>query len=117
MNETDRVRLQHMLDYAREVVQFTQDKTRQNLDEDVLLMRGICMSIGIIGEAASHISSETCRAHAEVVWSKIVGMRNFLFHAYMYHDPDVVWVTATQNVPPLIAQLEAILLPEEGEGE
>ena len=106
-----------MVDYAREVVQFTQGKTRDDLGRDLLLMRGVCMSIGIIGEAASHLSDVVRDAHPEIVWNKIVGMRNFLFHAYMHQDPNIVWTTAMLNVPPLIEQLEAILAPEEPDSE
>ena len=49
------LRLRHMRDYAREVRQFTQDKTRQALDDDLLLERALCYNIGIIGEAASKL--------------------------------------------------------------
>ncbi len=59
----DEARLHHMLDCAHEVVQFTTDKTRQSLDKDRLFMRGLCMSIGIIGETASKISWAGRNAH------------------------------------------------------
>jgi hypothetical protein len=39
MNETDRVRLQHMLDAAREVVAFIREETRESLDEALKLVR------------------------------------------------------------------------------
>jgi uncharacterized protein with HEPN domain len=42
-------------------------------------------------------------------WSAIVGMRNRLIHGYHDVDLDVVWVTLTDDLPPLIAQLEAVL--------
>lgn len=107
----DAARLHHMLDCAHEVVQFTTDKTRQALDEDRLLMRGLCMSIGIIGEAASKISSAGRNAHPQIPWRDIIDMRNFLIHTYFRIDKDILWNTATQSIPPLIVELQKIIPP------
>jgi hypothetical protein len=71
-----------MHDYAGEVVLFTKDAARPDLDSNLMLRRALSMSIGIIGEAASHISQTFRDAHAKVPWRDIIGMRNFLFHAY-----------------------------------
>lgn len=53
MNEQDEIRLRHMLDAAREVVAFAQDHTREDLDDNKMLIRALSMSIGIIGEASN----------------------------------------------------------------
>ena len=63
----------------------------------------------IIGEAARHLSPEAVKALANVPWRKIVAMRNILIHAYDDVDLEVVWDTAQQQLPPLIAALEAHL--------
>lgn len=110
MTEHDeRVRLLHMLDYAREVVTFTQGKTRQSLDDDLILERALRYSIGIIGEAATHISGEVREANPDIPWANIVGMRTFLFHSYFRVERDILWRTATENIPALIPQLERVI--------
>lgn len=63
------------------------------------------MSIGIIGEAASNISSATRAKYPNVPWRNIRAMRNFLFHGYFEIDADVLWQTATVSVPELRQQL------------
>jgi uncharacterized protein with HEPN domain len=105
----DSVRLRHMRDYAREVSQFTQSKTRLSLDSDILLERALRYNIGIIGEAASRVSSETRSIHPQIPWPQITGMRNYLFHVYFRVDNDVLWETATVSIPELLDQLDAIL--------
>jgi uncharacterized protein with HEPN domain len=92
--DNDIVRLRHMLEYAREVIQFTQGKQRADLDDDILLERAIRYSIGIIGEAASHLSEEFRAAHSSTKWSDIIGMRNFLFHIYFRVERNILWRTA-----------------------
>lgn len=102
MNESDSLRLLHMWQYGHEVVQFTQGRTRESLNEDLLLLRGLTMSIAVIGEAASRISADTRDAFPQFPWREI---GNFLFHGYYRVDPEIVWATATQAVPELFVQL------------
>jgi uncharacterized protein with HEPN domain len=109
----DSVRLRHMRDYAREVVQFVEGKTRQSLDDDLVLVRALMMSIGIIGEAASRLAPSTRDAHPEIPWKPIIGMRTLLFHIYFRVDNAILWDTATRSIPVLLAQLDAILPPDE----
>jgi uncharacterized protein with HEPN domain len=43
------------------------------------------------------------------VGSQIIAMRNRLIHGYDIVDYDIVWSTVSQDLPPLIAELEKIL--------
>lgn len=112
MNETDTERLRHMLDAARAAQRFVQGKTRASLDSDQLLEFGLRQALEIIGEAASKISSETREQNPQFAWKEMIGMRNVLIHGYMFVDLSRVWNAVTEDIPPLIAQLEAILPPE-----
>ena len=112
----DLVRVRHMLDATREVEDFVRDRSRRSLDEDRLLVRGVTKSIEIIGEAASQVSVGLRAAHPEVPWRDAADMRNRLVHGYFDIDLDVVWSTATEDVPELIRLLER-LLQAEGDGD
>jgi uncharacterized protein with HEPN domain len=98
-----------MRDAAVEVAAFVQGRTRETLDTDQLLVRGLSMSIGIIGEAASKISQENRETYSEIPWSQIIGMRNRLIHAYFEVNLDILWRVAIEEVPPLIDQLNKII--------
>jgi uncharacterized protein with HEPN domain len=98
-----------MLDACHEVVSFTQGETRDSLTYDVRLVRAISMSIGIVGEAAAHVSDETRQIAPKIPWQQIVGMRNFLIHRYFGIDLDILWSTATQAIPTLIEEIERLL--------
>ena len=115
MTERDQVRLRHMLDAAREATGFVAGKTRESLDTDRLLVRGLSYTIGIIGEAPSKVSSEVQDATPQIPWAQIVGMRNRLVHGYFDVNLDRLWATVLESLPPLIAELEKILPPEEPE--
>ncbi len=47
-------------------------------------------------------------------WAAITGMRNRLIHAYHDVDRDILWKTVTDELPQLIAALEAIIQKDDG---
>jgi len=59
MSKSDCIRLQHMLDAAREALSFVQGKTREHLNRDRLLVLALVKALEIIGEAAYQVSPET----------------------------------------------------------
>lgn len=63
----------------------------------------------ILGEALSRVTPEARRQHPEIAWSDIIGLRNILAHGYFGVDPDILWRTLQDDVPLLVAQLQAIL--------
>jgi uncharacterized protein with HEPN domain len=64
------------------------------------------LDIEIIGEAASKISKEKQTELSQIPWSQIIAMRNRLIHAYFDVDLDIVWKTVTEDLKPLINELE-----------
>ena len=110
MRPDDRLRLQHMLDAGREAERFTQGKTRGDLDRDRVLALALVKLLEIVGEAAARVTAEGQRTYPDVPWRDIVAMRNRLIHGYFDVDLDRVWDTVTDDLPPLLAQLEAALV-------
>lgn len=112
MRHDDWVRTRHMLDAATEALSFARGSTRDSLKQDRKLALALVKSIEIIGEAAAKVSDECQRGHPQIPWASIVGMRNRLIHAYFDVDLDRVWDTITDDLPPLVAELEKIAPPE-----
>jgi len=67
----------------------------------------------IIGEAAATISPEFKASHPHIPWRIMANMRNRLIHAYFSVNLSIVLETSQQDLPPLIADLTAILDVEE----
>ncbi len=105
----DRARLQHMLDAAHKSQTFMAGKSRDDLDRDEVLSLAVTRLLEIIGEAATQVTVVFKTAHPEIPWGKMIGMRNFVIHAYFEVDMDVVWDTVTGDVKDLIRQLEALM--------
>lgn len=108
-HDADLVRLRHMLDFASKAVQFARGKTRADLDADDMLAMATIHSIEILGEAARTVSGEMRSRYPEVRWEAITGTRNRLAHGYIDVDLDVIWAIVSEDLPPLIRQLERML--------
>ena len=109
MRKDDSVRIRHMLDAAQEAVSFVQNKRRSSLPKDRKLTLALVKSIEIMGEAAAKVTPKTREELSQIPWSNIIGMRNRLIHAYYDINLDILWKTVTEDLPPLIAELEKIV--------
>ena len=106
-----------MLDYALKAVQFTQGRSRADLDADEMLAMATIHLIEIIGEAARTVSGELRDRYPGVPWDLIIGTRNRLSHGYIDVDLDVIWAIVTKDLPPLIGQLEQLIAAESGNAD
>jgi uncharacterized protein with HEPN domain len=100
-----------MIDATESALEFVAGRVRQDLDSDLLLVFALVRAIEIIGEAASKVTLEGRASVPELPWSKIIGMRNRLVHAYFDVDTDILWNTVTEALPKMLAQLRASVTP------
>jgi len=105
----DSVRLHHMLDHAREAVEMASGRKRPDLDSDRQFGLAMTRLLEILGEAAARVSEKARQNWPEIPWAKVVGLRNRLIHGYDSVDFDILWKTVVDDLPPLIAALDACL--------
>src|SRR5713101_8147037 len=109
MRPDDRIRIRHMVEAAEAVLQIIDQRTRHDLDADLTLRLAVVRAIEILGEAASLVSIETRTLVSTIPWAAIAGMRNRLIHAYFEIDYDIVWRTATTEIPAMLPALREAL--------
>ncbi|MCB1061270.1 MAG: DUF86 domain-containing protein [Calditrichaeota bacterium] len=105
----DETYLIHVLYYARRIEGYVAGVTREEFDSNDEKKDAVVLQIGNIGEVAGKISEEFKKQHPEVKWKKMTGMRHRIFHHYHTVDWDIVWDTATIDVPELIGQIEPLV--------
>lgn len=96
-----------MIDAAEAAIRFVRDRDRGDLDTDQMLLFALVRATEVIGEAASKVSEATRSRWPAIPWPAIVSMRNRLIHAYFDVDREILWKTATEELPMLLAQLQA----------
>lgn len=105
----DTTRLHHMLDAAKEAVEFAENQYLEALYIDRKLALSLTKLVEIIGEAASKVTQETRQQYSTLPWQFMIGIRNRLTHGYFDIDWSILWETVNRDLPPLIEELEAIL--------
>lgn len=106
---SDRERCVHMLQAAREAVEFAHGRTREEFDSDGMLRRAIKDCVQEISEAAAR-TTDLGRARVPgLPWGKIVAMRHILVHAYFGVDWDTIWNVTQEHLPEVIRTLESAL--------
>ena len=102
----DPERALHMLTAARNIEQFLQGKTFGEFAADILLRSGVERQFEILGEAASHVSSDTQRLWPSIDWQGTKDFRNLIAHEYFRVGLAKVRQVAQQIIPGLRVVLE-----------
>jgi uncharacterized protein with HEPN domain len=78
-------------------------------DGDPPMQSHILRHVMIVGEASWRLSQALKGRDPQIPWKQIAGMRHILVHDYFRVDWGVVFTTATNDIPALKPQIEAIL--------
>jgi len=109
----DVVRLRHMLDAAQKARQFIEGRSRAEVERDEPLTFALMRLLEIIGEAAKNVSAETRQRYPGIRWKEIGGIRDRLIHGYFDVDWNILWPILTEDLPPLITELEQAIAASE----
>lgn len=109
MRAHDLVRVRHMVEAAETALQFMSGRTRTDLDRDRMLLFAVVRAVEIIGEAAAKVTDSTRAENPGIPWNAIAGMRNRLVHGYFDIDTEIVWRTATVEIPELLPKLRRLV--------
>ncbi|MEJ2653291.1 MAG: DUF86 domain-containing protein [Gammaproteobacteria bacterium] len=111
--DRDAAYLWDMLQAAREVEDMLKGHDLTAFLADRILLRATERGVELIEEAARRVSSTFVTAHPDIPWRKIIGQRNILAHEYGQIDHALLYKTAVDDIPMLVAQIRAILPPLE----
>lgn len=106
MKRPDRNRLEHIQQAGKEILEFIEDKSKEEFYNDRILQRAVERELEIIGEAANNLSEDSRQQMPEIPWKDIIGMRNILIHVYFKVDLETVWETIQGELPELIKTVE-----------
>jgi uncharacterized protein with HEPN domain len=98
-----------MLEHAKEAIEMSQGRSREDLDRDRQLNLSLVRLLEIVGEAASRVSENTRHQHQDIPWPDIVGLRNRLAHGYDEVDFDILWSIIELDLPLLVEKIQTIL--------
>lgn len=83
-----------------DVVRFRND--RRTVD-------AVLRNIAVIGEAARSVPEEIRARRPLIPWVDIADMRNVVVHEYFGVDLDILWRTATVDLPELLLSIRGLI--------
>lgn len=108
MNSADRRRLLHVVDYIDRIDAYCVGG-RALFDDDPRTQDAVLYCLTVIGEALGALTPGSYQLLASLPPHLPKGQRNILVHEYWRVDPDIVWATVSQDLPPLRADIERAL--------
>ena len=112
MKDTDFQRINHIKTYCDDIAQtierFGNNYDRFESDRD--FVNSVSMSMMQIGELSAGLSEEFKDAtRHQIQWGALKGMRNMFAHAYISMNKEVIWESATRDVPAVMDFCDEII--------
>ena len=103
-----RMRVEDILQSIARIHRYTDGMTFESFIADEMRVDAVVRNITIIGEAAGHIPIGIQGQYPQMPWDEMRGIRNVVTHEYFGVSLSILWQTAKQDLPPLVATLKAI---------
>lgn len=109
------------LQNIRSALQMIQERTKPIKCSDyfvtspsgTLRLDAVCMNLIALGEAVKGLDKMTkgefLPNYPQIYWSGVMRMRDKIAHHYFEVDPEVVFVTIQENIPPMIPVIKQML--------
>ena len=101
--------VQDILDSIDDTGIFIEGMDFEDFIKDKKTIYSVVRAIEIIGEATKNVPEEIRKKYPDIPWKKMAGMRDRLAHEYFGVDLEILWGTATEDVPQLKVQVSKVL--------
>ena len=102
-----------MRDHGQEALDLIGTFDEASFRQNRVVQLAVVRLLEIVGEAAARTPGAVKDQYPLIPWRQISGMRNRLIHGYDAVDLDIVWSVLSNDLPGLVAQLDAILSPHD----
>lgn len=97
-----------VLTAIKKIQRYRQGLRFEEFVKDTKTVDAVIRNLEILGEAAKNMPKSIRKAHPEIPWRKIIGMRNKVIHEYFGIDLEILWQTITVDLPILKKQFKKL---------
>lgn len=109
MSKDASVFLEHILQSIEIIEKYTAEFDREGFLGTQWIQDVVVRRLEVIGEAVKNLPWSLRKAHPEVPWGDLAGVRDVLIHRYFAVDLDLTWDMVQLEVPGLKQQIQKIL--------
>lgn len=107
-NRHDRLYLYDIIECCDRAAEYINGVSEEDYQVNPMLQDALVRNIEVVGEAVKNLSPGLKERNPNIAWSQIARMRDKIAHHYFRINLDVVWKTATDDLPDLRPQIVAI---------
>ena len=104
----DRLYLYDIIECCDRVADYINGVSENDYQVNPMLQDALVRNIEVVGEAVKNLSQELKESHPHIAWSQIARMRDKIAHHYFRINLDVVWKTASDDLPTLRREIAVI---------
>ncbi|HEX2608894.1 MAG TPA: DUF86 domain-containing protein [Flavisolibacter sp.] len=101
--------LRHILDECNYLLQEGSSNNFDDFIKNDRLIRAVCRSLEIIGEASVKIHPDIKARFPQIPWREMSDLRNRIIHQYFGIDYEIVWNIVETDIPVLKVDIGYIL--------
>ena len=109
------VYIQDMQKHCRQVLSFTSGMDYEHYVSDAKTTAATSFSLAQIGELASKVPQDVRDSHPEIDWTRMIGLRHVIVHAYYEIEYDKLWEVIHHRIPELAKRLVPLLAEAQAE--
>jgi uncharacterized protein with HEPN domain len=106
------VLLDSMRGAAMKAISVASAFSEEQFQQDENAQAATAMFLVVLGETAAKVISQQfpdfVAAHPDWPWDLMRGLRNRIVHSYDTLNVPTIWATATESVPKLVADIDAV---------
>ncbi len=101
--------LTEMIDAAEQAQRLTNGISAAELAGDRQRRDALLWNFTVLGEAAGKLTDQTRARFPQVQWQQPARLRNRIIHGYWSIDVDILYTTATEQLPDFLTDLRTVL--------
>jgi uncharacterized protein with HEPN domain len=101
--------LREMRDAAATIRELVAERSAEQVDADPLRRSALLWHFTVLGEAASQVPANVKDSQPTIAWRAATRLRNRIVHGYWNIDVETLVATAVEDLPHMIAELDAAL--------
>lgn len=99
MKKEPKIFLQHIVESIQAIESYIKEMSKEKFLEDGKTQDAVIRKIEIIGEAVKNLPLTFRKKYSDINWRETAGMRDVVIHEYFGVDLNIVWKTATKELP------------------
>lgn len=101
--------LEDVAESARRITKYTQDMDLAKFEKSQITQDAVIRAFEVLGEATKKIPEDFRKKYPEIPWREMAATRDKFIHDYRDIEIEIVWRTAKEDIPEILAQISKII--------